>query len=70
MTREDLMVQAYGEVTTKAEAQRILTVSRRTLDQIIADGKIELACEGTKVDVRSIANYIETPVKKMRRVTA
>lgn len=70
MTREDLMVQAYGEVTTKTEAQRILTVSRRTLEQIIKEGKLELACEGTKVDVRSIARYIETPVKKLRRVTA
>lgn len=59
--RTALMVQMYGEVCTKAEASRILRRNIRTVQNMIKDGRIDEACGGTMVDVRSIARYISTP---------
>lgn len=59
--RETLLVKAYGEVVTFAEAGRILSRAAKTIKAMLEDGRIDYACEGTMVDVRSIARYIVAP---------
>lgn len=59
--RTEMMVRMYGEVCTKAAAARILGRNIKTLGNMIDDGRIDDACAGTMVDVRSIARYISTP---------
>lgn len=59
--RVALMVRMYGECCTKAAAARILGRNVRTISRMLDDGRIEYACAGTMVDVRSIARYISQP---------
>ena len=59
--RAELLVQQHGEVCTKAEAGRILSCGYKKICRMIADGRIDEACAGTQVDVRSIARYISQP---------
>lgn len=59
--RTELMVRMYGEVCTRADATRILRRNIRTVNQMLDDGRIDEACGGTMVDVRSIARYISAP---------
>lgn len=59
--RTEMMVRMYGEVCTKAAAARILGRNIRTLYSMLEDGRVDEACEGTMVDVRSIARYIQQP---------
>lgn len=59
--RTQMMVQMYGEVCTRAAAARILGRNVKTLGNMIDDGRIDEACGGTMVDVRSIARYITQP---------
>lgn len=59
--REALMVDAYGEVCKVAQAARLLSRDRNTIKKMMEDGRLEAACEGTRVDVRSIARYIAAP---------
>lgn len=71
--RTEMMVRMYGEVCTKAAAARILGRNIRTLCNMLEDGRVDEACEGTMVDVRSIARYIQQPKQadfeaKKRRV--
>lgn len=60
-SRTDLMVDRYGEVCTKSEAARILGRSMNWIYKALEDGRIQDACGGSMVDVRSIAAYIEQP---------
>lgn len=55
------MLERYGEVCTKTEAARILGRSPRTVRVMLDDGRLEYACAGEMVDVRSIAAYITAP---------
>lgn len=59
--RTDMMVRTYGEVCTRAAAARILGRNVKTIGVMIADGRIEEACGGAMIDVRSIARYIAQP---------
>lgn len=59
--REMLLVAIYGETCTKAVAAQIITKSPQTIRTMLADGRLDAACAGTKVDVRSIARYIMSP---------
>ena len=59
--RLDDMLERYGEVCTKTTAARILGRCPQTITAMLADGRLETACAGTMVDVRSIAAYIEQP---------
>lgn len=59
--REAMMVLMYGEVCTKTAASRILGRSAKTVNRMLEDGRLDAACEGTRVDVRSIARYITAP---------
>lgn len=55
------MLSRYGEVCTKTQAARILGRSPKTVRAMLADGRLETACAGEMVDVRSIAAYICQP---------
>lgn len=59
--REDLLVAQHGEVTTIQNASKILSRARNTVIQMLRDGRIDYACAGSMVDVRSIARYIMAP---------
>lgn len=59
--REDLLVAQHGEVTTVTNAARVLSRARNTVLQMLKDGRLDYACGGTMVDVRSIARYIMSP---------
>lgn len=61
--REELMVKCYGEVCKRTEAARILSRNIQTINAMLSDGRLDAACEGTRVDVRSIARYIAAPAK-------
>ena len=59
--RMDDMLSRYGEVCTRAQAARILGRSPKTVRAMLNDGRLESACAGEMVDVRSIAAYICQP---------
>lgn len=61
--RTDEMVSLYGEVCKRADAARILHVSSPTINSMLSDGRLEWACEGQMVDMRSIARYICMPAQ-------
>lgn len=63
-SKENDLVLAYGEFVDKTVAARILGVTRATIYAMLADGRIESACEGARVSVRSIARYIARKGKK------
>lgn len=65
-TRMDDMLDRYGEVVKKTQAARILGCSAAKITAMLRDGRLETACGGTMVDVRSIAAYIETPAEADR----
>lgn len=58
-SRETAMALLYGEACPKAQAAKLLNVTTRTVHQMIADGRVLAACNGERVDVRSLARYIE-----------
>ena len=62
--REELLTAQHGEVTTVSNAARILSRARNTVVAMLADGRLDYACQGTMVDVRSIARYIMEPRKQ------
>lgn len=70
MNRLDDMLTRYGECVTVAAAARIMGRSRKTVQRMIDDGRIRWACAGTMVDVRSMAEYIESPVQADRSARA
>ena len=57
------MLDRYGEVCKRTVAARILGCSVGKIKNMLADGRLALACGGEMVDVRSIAEYIERPVQ-------
>ena len=59
--RLDDMLARYGEVCNKTVAARILGRSVNTVKAMVRDGRLDAACAGTMVDVRSIARYICQP---------
>lgn len=58
--KEKELLVRYGEYVDKTVASRILGVTRVTVYAMLADGRILGACEGRRVDVRSIARYLTT----------
>lgn len=59
--RQRDMVERYGEACTQMKAAEIINRSRETIRRMLLEGRIKTACEGTMVDVRSLAEYIERP---------
>ncbi len=53
------MVEKYGEVCNKVTAAKIIGCNVSTIGEMLKDGRISAACEGTRVDVRSLVDYIE-----------
>ena len=52
------MVDRYGEACKIEQACEAMNVSRTTMYRLVTDGKIKTACEGRRIDVRSMAKYI------------
>lgn len=62
--REAEMVRLYGEACTCDKAREILGgVSKWYISWLTKEGKILRACEGRRVDVRSLCAYIERRTK-------
>lgn len=61
LDRDELMVELYGEACTFTRAARMLQSSPYMIKRMIEDGRLKSACRGSRVDVRSIAHYIEAP---------
>lgn len=57
--RHAAMVEKYGEACTKSTAAKIISCSASKISGMMEDGRIKPACGGTRVDVRSLADYIE-----------
>lgn len=53
------LIHEYGEVCTQACAARILGISNSTVRDMVEDGRLQYACNGNRVLVESIADYIE-----------
>ena len=51
----------YGERVDKTTAAEILGVTRATVYAMLSDGRIQGACNGKKVSVESIAQYLAAP---------
>ena len=51
------MLERYGEVCTQKEAARLLNVQPRSIHRMMEQGRLRRV--GHRVDVRSIAEYIE-----------
>ena len=70
MRTEKELVDMHGKYVDKSTAARILGVTRVTVYAMLADGRIEGACSGRRVDVRSIARYLcagEKPKNRRNR---
>lgn len=61
MLNEEALVDKYGEVCKKKRAAHILGKSPNTINAMLRDGRLDCACGGTMVDVRSIARYMAAP---------
>ena len=59
--RADELAACYGEYVDKTVAARILGVTRATVYAMLEDGRICGACEGRRVSVSSIAQYMQKP---------
>lgn len=59
--RTDDMLHRYGEVCRRSIAAKILHCCPAKIKSMLDDGRLEWACGGTMVDVRSIAEYIYEP---------
>ena len=66
-SREDGLVLRYGEYVDKTAAAEILGVTRATVYAMLSDGRIDAACAGRRVDVRSIARYMTCSTSAKRR---
>ena len=55
------MIEMHGEACTYTQAGKIINRTHETVRRMLREGRIRPACEGTMVDVRSLAEYIERP---------
>jgi len=58
-SRMDDMLERYGEICTQKAAAQMLGVVPRTIARMMDEGRLRRV--GARVDVRSIAEYIENP---------
>lgn len=68
--REKELVEQYGEYVDKSTAAQIIGVTRATVYAMLADGRINGAYSGRRVDVRSIARFIHSSERKEKRTHA
>lgn len=57
------MVETHGEACTMVQAGKIINRSDETIRRMVKEGRIRTACEGSLIDVRSLAEYIERPAQ-------
>lgn len=57
--REAEMVEQMGEACAFRTAARTISVGMDKLQTMLMDGRLRFACGKTRVDVRSLARYIE-----------
>lgn len=62
--REHDLLEKYGECVDKTVAAKILGVTRCTVYAMLADGRIRAAMGGRRVDVRSIARFMDDEGKR------
>lgn len=62
--RATVMVLLHGEVCSKQKAGELLHCGVSKISSMIEDGRLDAACDGKKVDVRSIARYIASPAQQ------
>ena len=55
----DRLCATHGEACDQTKAAQILGCSTRLIRDALQDGRLESACGGTRVNVRSIAAYIQ-----------
>lgn len=55
------LLDKYGEACKYTDAGKIIGCSRYTVMNMLEDGRLEYACAGTRVSVRSIARYLDAP---------
>ncbi|MBE5798656.1 MAG: helix-turn-helix domain-containing protein [Clostridiales bacterium] len=65
--KEEELLGRYGEYVDKTVTAKILGVTRATVYAMLADGRIEGACAGRRVSVRSIAHYMAAPKSRGRQ---
>lgn len=65
--RSEALTARYGEAVDKTVAAKILGVTRATVYTMLSDGRIESACAGRRVSVRSIASYLSRRTGGERR---
>lgn len=61
------MTQTLGEACSKTDAAKAIGCSTQTITAMLEDGRLESACEGTRVDVQSLARYIERRTDENRK---
>lgn len=66
-SKEEELLERYGEYVDKTLTAKILGVTRTTVYAMLADGRIEGACSGRRVSVRSIAHYMAAPKSRDRQ---
>lgn len=64
--KDEPLVVLYGSNVDKSMAAKILGVTRATVYAMLADGRIEGAYGGSRVDVRSIERFINSSNRKDR----
>ena len=57
--RRKTMVARLGEACSRETAAKEIEVSVYTIGRMLEDGRLKPACAGSRVDVRSLAEYIE-----------
>lgn len=55
------LVTRYGEAITKSKAAALLDRHPNTIRKMLDDGRLTPCCGGSRVYVRSIAEYIKAP---------
>ncbi|MGN0989982.1 MAG: hypothetical protein ACI4O4_00850 [Candidatus Ventricola sp.] len=63
---QDELVARYGKHVDKTATAKILGVTRATVYAMLADGRIDGAFGGKRVDVRSISRYMASSGKRKR----
>ena len=66
-SKEEELLGRYGEYVDKTLTAKILGVTRATVYAMLSDGRIEGACSGRRVSVRSIAHYMAAPKSRGRQ---
>lgn len=59
------MLEMYGELCTQETAAKIICTSTRTIRRMTLDGRLRTV--NHRIDVRSIAEYIDHPYKPNRK---